>query len=157
MSMDECIQFQMNVDYTDSQLSIVKDFLDLKTSKDGRMHQIRDGRKSFPSGHSATSAWFATYTFLFTIWVILKKRSYVSGMLLAITMPFMGYCGWVMYTRIVDHKHHLWDVLAGCGLGVVFASVFFSLWAIFLTLPSPSPAKKGQNPEVEAAGEESAV
>eukprot|EP01083_Nonionella_stella_P094064 263818_1 len=112
-------------------------FLNTEESKDERESEILDGRKSFPSGHSASAAWMATTTFLFTVWVIYKKRSVSSGILLIFTTIFVVYCGWVMYTRVADHKHHWWDVVAGCGLGVLFASVFFSLWAIFVAPQAP--------------------
>ncbi|XP_046388767.1 phospholipid phosphatase 1-like isoform X2 [Ischnura elegans] len=77
---------------------------------------VRDATRSFPSGHASVSV----YTSLFMMWFIRKRIPETPSFLL---IPFL-YCLWCLWaifcsiTRILDHRHHWWDVLAGTILGI---------------------------------------
>uniref|UniRef100_A0A6P7F1X0 Phospholipid phosphatase homolog 1.2 homolog isoform X1 n=2 Tax=Diabrotica virgifera virgifera TaxID=50390 RepID=A0A6P7F1X0_DIAVI len=79
-----------------------------------------DSSKSFPSGHSSVS-WFIG---AFSAYVIQTRLSTMyTGRLLK---PFLiSVClFWSILcslTRITDRRHHWWDVLAGCVLGLLGA------------------------------------
>ncbi|XP_071454706.1 phospholipid phosphatase 3-like isoform X2 [Hetaerina americana] len=78
--------------------------------------EVRDASKSFPSGHASVSV----YTALFMMWFIQKRIPETPSFLL---IPFL-HCLWFMWamicsiTRIIDHRHHWWDVVGGSILGI---------------------------------------
>ncbi|XP_076639045.1 phospholipid phosphatase 1 isoform X1 [Colletes latitarsis] len=79
---------------------------------------VSDSSKSFPSGHSALSM----YTSVFIMWYLqnrLPNRTFLIKPWLQCVV-----CLWTVVcslTRISDHRHHWWDVLAGIILGFAFS------------------------------------
>lgn len=107
---------------------------------------IRDASKSFPSGHSSTSF----YEAVFVIWLVFwnKSHEFILFMLNNIFVSFKPrylqmrsprirsrlliptiQCVFLLFaclcslSRITDHRHHWWDVLAGAKIGILFASL----------------------------------
>ena len=86
-----------------------------------REHEIREAFKSFPSGHSCTSAsgsLFCTLTLIKVIdandlWCIFLKM-----------IPMM-YAFYIGSMRIAEYRHHTDDVIAGLLIGFIVAGVFF--------------------------------
>lgn len=90
---------------------------------------IKDGFKSFPSGHSSTI--FASQTFL-ALFLIGKMKisdiSYFSWkFLLSIMFPLIISFR-VSLSRISDHRHKIIDVLFGGFIGVSFGLLFYFLY-----------------------------
>ncbi|XP_021923139.1 phospholipid phosphatase 3-like isoform X1 [Zootermopsis nevadensis] len=81
---------------------------------------VRDSNKSFPSGHASLS----TYTAVFMIWFI--QRRVPKNITFALVPWLHCLClMWAMicsFTRITDHRHHWWDVLAGFVMGAIMAT-----------------------------------
>lgn len=91
---------------------------------------IKEGRKSFPSGHATIA--FAGMSYL--IWYIAghcrlfdrctswrTKSIGITGAILS-SLVATG----VAYSRIYDHWHYWSDILVGAGLGVLNASCFYN-------------------------------
>lgn len=82
---------------------------------------VRDASKSFPSGHSST----AFYEAIFLIWYLQARSPRIRSKLLiptvqSILLLLALFCS---VSRITDHRHHWWDVLAGANIGILFASL----------------------------------
>ncbi|XP_011345499.1 phospholipid phosphatase 1 isoform X2 [Ooceraea biroi] len=79
---------------------------------------IKDSSKSFPSGHSALSV----YTSIFIVWYLqnrLPNRTlFLKPWLQCLAGMWAVVCS---MTRVGDHRHHWWDVLAGNVVGLLFA------------------------------------
>ncbi|XP_058445692.1 phospholipid phosphatase 1-like isoform X2 [Malaya genurostris] len=80
---------------------------------------IRDASKSFPSGHSSMSV----YEMIFMVWYLQRRvpqlRSYLALPLCQSVLVLWGiFCP---LSRIIDNRHHWWDVLAGSIIGVIVA------------------------------------
>ncbi|KAK7864693.1 hypothetical protein R5R35_010952 [Gryllus longicercus] len=76
---------------------------------------IQDSTKSFPSGHASISI----YTAFFLVW-FLQRRLVKSSWLLVPWLQSLCIL-WALVcslTRITDHRHHWWDVLAGAVVGI---------------------------------------
>lgn len=89
------------------------------TNTDYRPYFIRDASKSFPSGHSSTSV----YASLFMIWYLQKRTPKVRSMM-ALPLCQVLVAMWGIFcsmSRIIDNRHHWWDVLAGSIIGVIAA------------------------------------
>lgn len=89
------------------------------TNTDISQWLVRDSNKSFPSGHASLS----TYTAVFMMWFIQCR---VTNSITFLLVPWLQcFClMWAMvcsFTRITDHRHHWWDVLAGFMLGAIMA------------------------------------
>lgn len=89
------------------------------TNKDVSQWLVRDSNKSFPSGHASLS----TYTAFFMMWFIQRR---VPNQVTFLLVPWLQcLClTWAMlcsFTRITDHRHHWWDVLAGFIIGAIMA------------------------------------
>lgn len=85
------------------------------TNTEYRPYFIRDASKSFPSGHSSSSV----YVSIFMIWYLQKRipnvRSVMALPLCQVLVAMWGiFCS---TSRIIDHRHHWWDVLAGSIIG----------------------------------------
>eukprot|EP01041_Mallomonas_annulata_P009107 gene9107-18872_t len=98
-----------------------------------REHFMNTATRSFPSGHSSLSMATLGYTAL-----ILFNDAYSflqeNNPFIAKTIAYMGISIfsisiWIGSTRIVDYWHFAVDVVAGWGLGMIFA--FFSY--VFMT------------------------
>lgn len=89
------------------------------TNKDDNQWFVRDSTKSFPSGHASISV----YTSIFMMWFV---QSRVPGNITYLLVPWLQ-CMCVLwgmvcsFTRITDHRHHWWDVLAGSVFGIAVA------------------------------------
>uniref|UniRef100_A0A8D8CUJ9 Uncharacterized protein T28D9.3 n=2 Tax=Culex pipiens TaxID=7175 RepID=A0A8D8CUJ9_CULPI len=89
------------------------------TNTEERPYFIRDASKSFPSGHSSVSVYGA----IFMIWY-LQCRTPKLRSSMAIPLCQMVLATWAMFcslSRIIDNRHHWWDVLAGAAIGAVTA------------------------------------
>ena len=87
-----------------------------------------DGRRSFPSGHSATSFFLATYAGLVTggqlVWGDgAAPSSRPVG--LALQGTALGLAGLVIWSRVHDGRHNPSDVLAGSLIGVAMANLAY--------------------------------
>ncbi|XP_059609418.1 phospholipid phosphatase homolog 1.2 homolog isoform X2 [Phlebotomus argentipes] len=80
---------------------------------------VRDSQKSFPSGHSS----LAFFEAIFLIWYFQKRIPKLRCMLL---MPLIytlciSWACFASVSRMTDHRHHWFDVLAGVILGIILA------------------------------------
>lgn len=92
-----------------------------------KMRRLRDGRKSFMSGHASHSFNTFTYTSLLIggHWVWAEDTTRQRRVLgIAAQTAMMGFAGFITASRVHDGRHHPTDVLAGSllGLGVANAS-----------------------------------
>ncbi len=82
---------------------------------------VEESRLSFPSGHSSTSFYTAIFLILYLnhMW---KRRS--CSLLLHMGQVFI-FCAafYVAMTRITDNKHHVTDVFAGSGIGILIGAL----------------------------------
>ncbi|KAG4066289.1 hypothetical protein HA402_000513 [Bradysia odoriphaga] len=80
---------------------------------------VRDSSKSFPSGHSSISFFEA----IFMIWYLQRRMPRIRSqfLLLLLQVLLLFWACVCSVSRITDHRHHWWDVLAGSALGVFFA------------------------------------
>lgn len=112
--------------------------------------RIREGHLSFPSGHSS----LASVSMIYCTWYFLYYCNYCTNTLqqqrrfgnnsnyrysnnalwklllsalrtLLIVLLFPGWAVYVGLTRIVDHWHHVSDVLAGLLLGSLIGTIVF--------------------------------
>ncbi|XP_014243648.1 phospholipid phosphatase 3 isoform X2 [Cimex lectularius] len=83
-------------------------------NKNASQYFISDASKSFPSGHAA----FSFYLFIFVAWFLQTRLHRVQPIVLiwlqTICFLWASFCA---LSRITDHRHHWWDVLAGALLG----------------------------------------
>lgn len=108
----------------------------------GPLELVKDGRRSFPSGHSSTS-WQAML--FLSLYLAGKNGAFAfaapfprSGFLqsrllrfgLVITPLFLGT--WICVTRLEDHRHHPTDVVTGSLIGALSALVMYATY-----YPSP--------------------
>ena len=129
--------------------------------------RIREGHLSFPSGHSSlasVSMVYCTWYFLYSwnsyleqirssntnnyryagIGIRSLMLSALRTMLISLLLP-----GWAVYvgmTRIVDHWHHVSDVLAGLLLGSIIGTIAFHS----ITQPILQFVNVGRNNEVRS-------
>ncbi|XP_068083628.1 phospholipid phosphatase 1 [Anabrus simplex] len=89
------------------------------TNKDDPYMDVSDSTRSFPSGHSSSSF----YMSIFMMWYIqVRVHPDVSYVLIPwLHCLFFSWCLACSLTRITDHRHHWWDVLAGSILGTIGA------------------------------------
>lgn len=94
------------------------------------MGMVWEGCKSTPSGHSALS--FAGLGFLAIYLEFLIRESMPLKFKLLRWIPALPIllAAFVALSRIVDHKHHWLDIIAGGSLGLAFAC--FSYWYVVL-------------------------
>lgn len=106
--------------------------IEVCTDKDPGFHgQLRDGFRSFPSGHSSIS--FAGNAFL-SIYIMGKTRlfnekAYVWKVVLALIPVFLA--GWIACSRVTDYRHHPFDVMAGSAIGIAAAIFSYKQWFSF--------------------------
>lgn len=82
-------------------------------------HAAWDGRRSFPSGHSALAAGLAAYGQLWLVRARAGPLGYVAGYLVLAAGLAVGA------SRVVDNAHHVSDVVAGALIGVWISAVHF--------------------------------
>lgn len=96
----------------------------LCTGNDG---EIREGRKSFPSGHSSimfSSIGFLTFYLAFKLQVNSPLGRSQAWRLLLTSLPFV-FCLLVALSRTCDYHHHWQDVTVGASLGFFIAYLSF--------------------------------
>ncbi|KAI0317159.1 lipid phosphate phosphatase 1 [Amylostereum chailletii] len=110
---------------------------------------IRDGRRSFPSGHSSTAFVGMTFIVLFLAGKTgalcfsspTPSRSFLGSRLarLVVTLAPWAFSTWVAISRIEDYRHHKEDVLVGSTIGILSATItYLTFW------PNPFSAKSFQ-------------
>lgn len=94
--------------------------------------EIEESRVSFPSGHSSQS--FYTAVFLICYLNQMWHRRSCNLVLHIIQVVIFTIAAFVAMTRITDNKHHVTDVFAGSGLGVLIGFItFFYLYQFYKT------------------------
>lgn len=88
----------------------------------GNPADIIEGRKSFPSGHTASIFGIILFN-LYTLHVVRVSRWKITVMAAAM-LCFGAFVGW---SRMHDNKHFLKDVLGGVTISVVCSMAIFSL------------------------------
>ncbi|KAF6761678.1 lipid phosphate phosphatase 1 [Ephemerocybe angulata] len=103
----------------------------------GKLKDIVDGRKSFPSGHSATAWSGMFYASLFiagqtAAWCFYTRKSprIVSSRLvrLVFTVIPLVWALHVALTRMEDYRHHKEDVIVGSTIGVLSAWICYHIF-----------------------------
>ena len=110
------------------------------------MLKTREGRQSFPSGHSVVSFYHAMCMVLYQTHRLRARRwgAAVVVFLRAIWFIWATYCSML---RLNDQRHHLEDVIVGGAVGVVVAwFIVAALSRKFYVLVDA----KGQSPEGHA-------
>ena len=86
------------------------------------MEDESDLRRSFFSGHASFTAAGTVYMGLYLSRNLLPKPSLLkTGSILLLGGLFVG----VPYSRVVDHRHHLSDVVTGAAVGSAIATAFY--------------------------------
>ncbi|MFH1811379.1 MAG: phosphatase PAP2 family protein [Pseudomonadota bacterium] len=91
---------------------------------------LRDGHKSFPSGHSSAAFALATYFALYSggelVW-----GAHATSLSMPVGATLMaglwGLAATVAATRISDGRHNVDDVVAGAALGTAISTLFYFL------------------------------
>ncbi|KAI5640161.1 PAP2 superfamily domain-containing protein [Phthorimaea operculella] len=115
----------------------------------GEQRRTWDSDRSFPSGHTS----LAIYAGLFTIYY-LHMRAPPHARARVYAQAAVGACAlWCCVSRMLDHRHHWWDVLAGAAIGCL------SLVHTALYLCKNFECRSEVTPEVGSSGgsEESTV
>lgn len=103
----------------------------------GALKRVREGRKSFPSGHTSSSFAGLGYAgfFLAGQLAVYDGRG-EAYRLIVVLLPFL-LATWVGLTRIVDYRHHWQDVLGGALLGSTIAYLAYRVH--FPSIMGPKP------------------
>ena len=92
--------------------------------------ELRDGHRSFPSGHSSSAFALATFFALYvggeTVWGAHASTSSVPVGATLMT-GLVGLAATVAATRIPDGKHQLDDIAAGAAIGTASSALFYFL------------------------------
>ena len=90
---------------------------------------FRTGRQSFLSGHAASSFSISTSLSLYLLWKIYDSRGkygpFFNQMLILLLFIVTSFATFVGCSRIVDNKHHPWDVVGGAAYGALLSTLFF--------------------------------
>ena len=84
-------------------------------------HELREAFKSFPSGHSCSSASGTLFCTLSLFKLITANDMWCVCLK---CIPLI-YCFYIGSMRIVEYRHHTDDVIAGFLIGFLFATLFF--------------------------------
>lgn len=90
---------------------------------------VEEGRRSFPSGHSAISfsgLAYLTLVLLACVWHTPTPRAGTLWKAIFVSLPWLVAL-WIALTRLSDHWHHWQDVLIGSLIGHVAAYAAFRL------------------------------
>ncbi|KAI6655881.1 Lipid phosphate phosphohydrolase 1-like [Oopsacas minuta] len=82
---------------------------------------VREGRLSFPSGHSS----FISYNMAFLIFYLETKQFLPRGFRSFLSIVFAIVACLISLSRLDDFKHHNHDVIAGMAIGVVTAAFMY--------------------------------
>ena len=94
--------------------TFVSDYKCLRTSE--IRFNLDDASMSFFSGHAST----CVYSCLFIVWYLHKRVKSTSLFLVSfmqVSLICLAYFGSI--SRVFDHRHHWWDVLAGGLVGIL--------------------------------------
>jgi len=108
----------------------------------GKLDDILDGRRSFPSGHSSTAfsgmtflfLWLAAMTGAFAFNRAAQPRSFLGSRLArqCVTLSPIAFATWVAVSRVEDYRHHKEDVIVGSLIGI-----FTAFTAYLVYWPNP--------------------
>lgn len=89
---------------------------------------LNDGFRSFPSGHSSMAFSGLAYLAFFTAWrlSLLDRKGYVWKCFV-VTVPLL-LASFIAASRILDNRHHAFDVLFGSALGIVTSLFAFQFY-----------------------------
>ncbi|GAA5873941.1 hypothetical protein JCM1840_000238 [Sporobolomyces johnsonii] len=117
----------------------------------GPLALVKDGRRSFPSGHSSTawqglfflSLYLAGKTGAFAFAARFPRSGVLQSRLLRFTLAIapLFLAGWICITRLEDHYHHPSDVAVGSVIGlasalVMYLGVYPSPFVVFSSSPA---------------------
>jgi membrane-associated phospholipid phosphatase len=110
------------------------DFNDETHVCDADEHRESEGRMSFPSGHSSITSNGMTFLILYILYTFparLTYPRYINNIIIyfSILLP-LCITFWVATSRLHDNWHHPSDILAGCIIGAISASIGFKGFAI---------------------------
>jgi diacylglycerol diphosphate phosphatase / phosphatidate phosphatase len=116
---------------------------------------ITEGRRSFPSGHSTIAFAGMSYLSLYIAGrcrLFHKNYMWQTKLVGAVSVFFsLTIAVFIGYSRIYDHWHHVTDVIAGGGLGILSASCCYIRHFYWITSNyagiSKWSAKKNQKDE----------
>ncbi|SCV73268.1 BQ2448_7194 [Microbotryum intermedium] len=104
----------------------------------GPYELVKDGRRSFPSGHSSSSfqglfflcLFFAGKNGAFAFQARFPRSNLLQSRMLrlAITLSPLLLAVWIAITRLEDHMHHPTDVIAGSTIGIIAASIGYAMY-----------------------------
>jgi len=94
--------------------------------------EIIEGRKSYPSAHSAVSICFAVFVMCYLLWAAYRIRRRYQWRWVAQLMVFTAIfpwlaAFWIACTRIVDNKHEPQDINGGAIIGSTMALYLFAV------------------------------
>lgn len=122
-----------------------------------RKQIIKEGFKSFPSGHTSNGLCGTTMLFLFFTGQAQfngSKRSIWLSILIELILIYPVLIGvGVGISRVLDKRHHITDVLFGAFIGVFSSSFsfffhFYPIWSKKSSLPRFSAASKESDAEL---------
>jgi len=102
----------------------------------GHGSDIRDGRKSFPSGHSSVAFVGASFVFLYLVG---KTGCFAPGTVrggfisskaarAVLCLAPLVLSSWVAITRLEDNRHHNEDVVVGSLIGFFSAAIAYYMY-----------------------------
>jgi membrane-associated phospholipid phosphatase len=103
--------------------SLRPDFLDRMKRFPVGSRVVEEGRRSFPSGHTALAV-LATVHIAYCSLQAMKRGHFLTPSLLTVCFS-LGSIG-VGISRVLDHRHHPGDVLAGAILGLVVSTLIIA-------------------------------
>jgi len=105
---------------------------------------INEGRKSFPSGHSAFSFSTLAYLSLFLAGKIhLYDGNYIFWKLLLVLVPNL-IALYIALTRISDYRHHWQDIVVGSLIGILFSILSYFYYFPYLNSTEPYKPLQGR-------------
>ncbi|XP_063830526.1 putative phosphatidate phosphatase [Ostrinia nubilalis] len=108
-----------------------------------KTHWLSQSDKSFPSGHTSLAlhtGFFIAYYLHQRTKRLVRSRAILCAQVLSIVSAV--YCA---ISRITDHRHHWWDVLAGAALGVPI--LFYTVASLCKNFDCPNPGKEESSHE----------
>jgi len=118
---------------------------------------LRDGRQSFPSGHTSSAMEISFFVTLYLFWraFSIRERWLSSTVICASILPFIIPI-FIGATRFVENRHHISDIIGGMLIALIFTPMIFIPTVVFMgrdvdakvgrkiTVPnSPSSARGG--------------
>lgn len=93
----------------------------------GDIKHITEGRKSFPSGHTAAAFHGTFFIILLPVLKTIRKTFDLKTIAayVIIVLTFLSGTLYNSYTRYADHKHHIHDIVFGAILGTVVAMLSY--------------------------------